>query len=433
MRKSLILIIIMISSIFLVAEVIDLEAAWQILLKNNLQLCSEKLTRDNSLSDVKQATRNLLPTGNLGGSYGLRGDELDNESIGFSVSLSQNLFQGGKFLNNYRSSRKALTRSEYNYEALLLSLRMQLETKYYAVIESDENLQISRQEQKYNQVNLSAAELRYENGTISYGELLQLRSTTAQQEVMILKAENQYQIAINDLKNFLLIEDDLILSGKALSDYQSELEKLGKLEAGDLKILEMSLMDYAAENNPEYLRDKINVEISELELNSAKGNFLPSLSLSISRGWNYDNWGDNPEGSLSLGVSASLPVFSGYDNYLNYAKTRNSKSQVLITEEQSKRAMNQQIQSGLLNLVAAVMELRAAERAREYAQVSYETAEERFRNNMITANELLNTQTVMQTAESNLNSAIYSFLRYKCALQQNLGIIDETDLWELLF
>ncbi len=374
----------------------------------------------------------MLPSGSAGGSYSRSGDELENDNMGFHISVSQPVFQGGKLYLNYQDARKTQQQAEKNYQALLLSLRMQLEDKYYAALEKQESLEIANQEMDYVRSNLEAAQIRYNNGNISSGELLQLRSQASQQEVTILKAKNSLRIALNDLGNFLAVKEDIDLIPVSLADYQEIIDELGSWQIADLENKETDLLDFAFTNNPEFLVYKLNVDIGGDGVKSAKSSFLPSLSMSLGKSWNYNDWDSAPDGSWSLGLSASIPVFSLVDNYLNYTKARYSKVQTELNLDQQKLDLELSIRSALLNLVATVQELRATEIAKEYAVESYQVAEERFRNNMITANELLNTQIAMRTAENALSMTTYAFLGYKGDLQADLGILDETEFWELL-
>jgi len=417
---------------FLAAAELDLENAWELVLVNNPQIQSEKLLIADRASDTKLAMADLLPSGSLSGSYKRNGDELETENMDYSVTLSQPLYQGGKLINSYQNSKKEFEQAELSYQNLLLSMREQLEVRYYSVLEKQESVEIAQSELAYSNSNLSAAEIRYENGNISFGDLLQLRSNAAQQEVSILKAKNNLQKAMNELKSFLDYADNLSVKPVSLADYVQITDALGEWKITDLNNIESRLIDYAAENNPGYLSETLGVAISETQLKSAKGNFLPSVNMNLSRGWNYSDWNDDPEGTLSLGINTSIPIFSIYDNALNYAKAKNSLSRTELSEKQAELDLNLEIKSGILNLVAAVQELNAAGTAQEYAEISYQTADEQFRNKMITANELLNTQIALQTAESSLNTSVYSFLNYKSNLQKSLGILAEAELWELL-
>jgi len=431
MRKIIIVILLTLCA-FLAAAELDLENAWEMLLAHNPQVQSEKLIIADRTSDTKLAIANMLPSGNLNASYNPDSNDLDKKSMGYSFSISQPVYQGGKLYNSYVNSKKELQQAELNYQNLLLFMRGVLETKYYSVLEKRESLEIAKSELAYSASNLSAAEIRYENGSISQGELWQLRSNSAQQEVSILKAKTNLQIAVNGLKSFLDYQAELNLEPVSIIDYQQITTKLGNWEINDLNAVEIRLINHAISNNPDYESQALGVIISETQLQSAKGNFLPSVNMSISRSWNYKSWGDDPDGSLNLGINASIPVFSIYDNCLNYAKARNNLSRSELSKQQTKLDLKLEIKSGILNLVAAVQELNAAGTAQEYAEISYQAAAEQFKNKMITANELLNTQIVLRTAESNLNSSIYSFLNYKSDLQQSLGILVETELWQLL-
>ncbi|MCF7911235.1 MAG: TolC family protein [Candidatus Cloacimonetes bacterium] len=138
--KKLIIGIILMTFLFLAAEDLDLETSWQILLQNNPQVKSEKLNISDQEVNLKLALSDMLPSGSMSASYHRNGDELDEDSMGYGMSLSQTLYQGGKLYINYQNSQKSLTQAEQSYQTLLLDLRMLLETKYYSVLEKQESL-----------------------------------------------------------------------------------------------------------------------------------------------------------------------------------------------------------------------------------------------------------------------------------------------------
>ncbi|MCF7919599.1 MAG: TolC family protein [Candidatus Cloacimonetes bacterium] len=431
--KNYILTIIILAGMMLSATELNLETAWQKVLANNSQLQSQQLTMKSRIADVKLSLYDLLPSGSISGSYNRSGkNDLDEDSMGWRMSLSQSLFQGGKLTGNLKNSVKVLLQSMENVKELRLDLRMQLESKYYNVLKLQENLQTARQQQGFLNTNLATAQVRFDNGSLSRSDLLQLRSQKAQQDVTILRAENSLQMALNDLENFLGLREEIELSAIDLGPYENIITDLENWQIADINAKQTELIKVALEKNPSIQVNKLSVDISEVGVKTAKGNFLPSFSMSLSKSWNYQYFSDDPEGSLSLGLSASLPFFPIGDKVENYTKSRYALKQSELSLQQNQLDLENSLKSSLLNLVAGVQEIRAAAMARDYAQESYLQAEESFANRIITANELLNTQIALTTAENAVTSARYDFLGYKGELQKSLGIASEEDLWDLL-
>jgi mRNA-degrading endonuclease toxin of MazEF toxin-antitoxin module len=118
--------------------------------------------------------------------------------------------------------------------------------------------------------------IREENYT---GELWQLRSNAAQQEVSVLQARNSFQIAINELKNFLEYNGEMELETISTADYQDITSALGNWNIADLEEIENRLTSFAGSNNPDFLSQNLSVTISETLVKSAKAN--------CSKAWGY--------------------------------------------------------------------------------------------------------------------------------------------------
>jgi len=431
--RNYILVILLLMGTFAVAAELDIDDCWEILLANNQQLQSEQLGVQSKEADVKLSFYDLLPSGSLSGSYNRTGEsDLESDNMNYRVSLTQPIYQGGKLVNSLSQSEKSLLQSQENYEKLLLTLRFELESKYYNVLKLTESLSTVENELSYLETNLETAQLRFENGNLSRGDVLQLRSQTAQKQVALLKAENSLQIAENELKNFMVTKENVKPVSLDMEIYNEVISSVSMWQIAELNEKEQTLLAYALENNPSLKASEISVEISEKGMESAKGSFMPSVSLNLSNSWNYQEWDDDPDGNMSLGLSVSLPIFPVVDNIQKYAKSRYSLRQSELSLSQEELALELDMKSALLNLAAAVQGISAAEISRDYAQESYQQAEENFRNRMITANELLNIQISLTTAENALTNATYDFLGYKGELQNVLGVMDEGELWQLI-
>ncbi len=85
----------------------------------------------------------------------------------------------------------------------------------------------------------------------------------------------------------------------------------------------MSLQDciaFALEHNNSIQQRELQRQNSEIELNSSKNTFLPSLSGSISQGWSFgrttsedsNSYSSNNSTSTNFGLNAEMPLFTGF-------------------------------------------------------------------------------------------------------------------------
>ena len=101
------------------------------------------------------------------------------------------------------------------------------------------------------------------------------------------------------------------------------------LNAQDKKWTLVECVNYALDNNITIKQNKLNVAISEENLVSSKGNFLPSLSANANQSLSLGtvelypgNFADRTFHSTSFGINVSQNVFSGFRNKLIYEQSK---------------------------------------------------------------------------------------------------------------
>jgi len=105
-------------------------------------------------------------------------------------------------------------------------------------------------------------------------------------------------------------------------------------------------IDYAIENNIEIKQQALEVENTEIDLNTAKNSRLPSLSASASQSFNFGRsqsmetgiYEDNQTASTSLGLSSSTTLFSG--NRINHQVKYNELNLMAAMENLNKAKEN---------------------------------------------------------------------------------------------
>ena len=102
------------------------------------------------------------------------------------------------------------------------------------------------------------------------------------------------------------------------------------LNAQDKKWTLQECVSYAIDNNINIKQNKLNVEISQENLISAKGNFLPNLNASTSGNLNFGSGFDPVSQDRvststyggSFGLNSGITVFNGYRNLNTYKQAQ---------------------------------------------------------------------------------------------------------------
>ena len=244
--------------------------------------------------------------------------------------------------------------------------------------------------------------------------------------------QNLYEISKLDLANFLQIDSDFDLAEVSFGTYQKNLEKVQSLDASQIAELEQQIGKIGMEKNPALKMSETSTEMSRKSYKIARGDFLPSLNLSYNKSWSKSNLDDDYEGSGTLALSASIPIFPLYDNYADLQKAKYDIKKAEYNEQGAKDGINLLIKQSLYNLIAAAKTVSSAKIALDYAAETYNQMDIRFKNNLINSADILDAEVLLTSTKNQYTTSFYNFLRAKSSLMLQLGIQDENQFWNLM-
>ncbi len=439
MKKILLSIIVILLSMSLTAQSLSLDEAKKLALKNNPDLLSQQQATKASKNSLWQSYINLIPTASLSGNYSkydeprlMMGSEPAEESKSYGYTIDQPVFNGGKLWLGARMSNDGYKISEESLKSKTLSTIADVESKYFSVLENQVLLEISQKDLLSSQTNVEIAQIRYDTGTLSKAEYLQLQSELAVKEVTLIQIENLYQISLLELANYLQIEKVKELAEIPIEIHQPTLDELSSKSISELDEMTNAIIDIGEANNPSLKISEISVDTNKKSLLLAGGNFLPSVNLQYSNSWSKYDYQEDFIESGQLGVYLSIPIFPLADNGLEVAKANHNLKQSKYALESVNNTIILSLRSSLINLVAAAKTVRSSKLAMEYSKETYAQMKERFTHGVITANDLLSTEVMFTSAQNQYTTSFYNFLRAKSTLQLLMGTEDPQILEKIL-
>jgi len=439
MKKILLSIIVILISLGLTAQSLSLDEAKQLALKNNPDLLSQQQTTKASKNNLWQSYLNLIPSAYINGNY-TKYDEprlmMDlvpaEESQSYGYTIDQTVFNGGKIWLGARMANDGYKISKESLKNKTLSTIADVESKYFSVLENQILLEISKKDLLSSKTNVEIAQIRFDTGTLSKAEYLQLQSELAGKEVSLIQIENLYQISLLELANFLQIEKVNELAEIPIESHQPTLDEISSKSLSELDEMIVTIINIGKENNPSLKISEISVNTNKKSLMLAGGNFLPSVNLRYSNDWSKYDFQDDYSENGQLGINLSIPIFPLVDNGLEVAKANHNLKQSKYALETVSDGIKLSLQSSLINLVAAAKTVRSSKLAMEYSKETYSQMKERFIHGMITANDLLSAEVMFTSAQNQYTTSFYNFLRAKSNLQLVMGIEDPQILEEIL-
>ena len=181
---------------------LSLEQCIEIALENNLQLkrsiINERLQKIGYNQSILQQTPTLNVFSNYGNNFGRSIDPTTNTFISNNSDFS--------IRNNIKKSRTLLEKSAFDLENTRNNVMLSVVSSYSNVLLSSDRLDNARFQLQSTQEQLSRTTKLVDAGSIAITNKLNLEAQVAGDELGLIQQENNYRLAILQLKQLLLLE-----------------------------------------------------------------------------------------------------------------------------------------------------------------------------------------------------------------------------------
>ena len=173
---------------------------------------------------------------------------------------------------------------------------------------------------------------------------------------------------------------------------------------------------------------QIDLQMQQLKktLTMQKFDYLPTLSLTGMYQWNamnndfkFKNYNWTPYSIV--GVSLTVPIFSGGSKYHKIKQTQVSMHQMDLQRDDTKRNLQLAIKQYLDNMKTCVKQFDAAQKGVEQANKGYKIAQKRYDTGAGTLLEMNDAELALTQAKLNLNQSIYNYMVAKSDMEKVLG------------
>lgn len=373
--KSKLLAIFIICAASASAAEWSLDSCINYALQHNLDIRASELELLQGENSITEAKDGFLPSVSAGASQSWdfgRGLTAQNtyanrntSMFSWNAQMSLPVFQGLRAIRQLRYSRSNVAMLRLQTEAARDEVRLSVITYYLQVLYNKELLEVSREQLRLSNVQLSRQETLFEGGKVPEVDLLQARAQVAQAEVDVVNSENDYNSSIIELTKLLELPD---IEDFKVASVDEEIAAMPDV---------MEIYDNALANFPALRAARHNVTLADEAIDVAKSGYLPRLNFNAGLGSSYytisggesysfgkqmrDNF------SKSLGFSLSVPIFDAFS-------TRNSVRQAKVRRLNALLQVQQRESDMLKNIRLAHQQAKGAEVKYNAGKIAVETS-----------------------------------------------------------
>lgn len=390
---------------------LTLEQSVDIALKNNpsIQIAAEDRAR--SVWEVDTAKAGKKPSVSLGSRYSYQGQGQSQEQDSFSNSISMNwqLYSGGQTEAQIDQAKLGVMTADLDVLKARQQLKQETTTGYYSVLEAQNMVAVNEESVSNLQTHLAIVQAKYEAGVVAKSEVLRSEVELANAEQNLIKAQNQYELAVSSLLNTMNMDGDTEIRLAGELNYETDARTLAEA------------ISQARENRPEIAQAKISVDSAAKGITIAESNKRPSVSLSASTGWD-DTLLPNDDQNWSIGASASWNIFDAgvTKSKINQAQAALNKAK--LQSEQTEDAVEQEVRQSYLSMREAEKRLQTTEVAANKAKEDLYIAQETYRAGVGTNLDVLDAQLALNQAMTNHVQALYDYNVNKASLDKAIGL-----------
>ena len=387
-----------------VAPALDLAEFVGLVDIHSRELSLARLDGRNADAEKMAATAAALPRVTADAAYGR--EFLDPPTVPFDnqfqvgASLSQNLLDLRSFYA-IRATTSLNRATASQTEATRQAVINQARKAYYRTLLVRAIRDVSRDSESSAHDNYETVRIRFEIGAASEFELLQAEAAYLSTVPERLRAERDYQLAVNGLK---------VLAGIPLAD---EVELEGALEEPSGTVVAGGGPDDALRGSPALEALEWQRELYALNLKATEALRYPTLAArvgySIAAGSDNFAW-ENDADSLSLGLALSVPIFTGGAAAAAVAKAGIELERAGLRVDQKRDDLLVDSRNIMLRLEEAAKSVEAVSRSAQSARRAYEIAETRVENGLATQLELKESRISYDRARLAYHSAVYDLL-----------------------
>ncbi|WP_235585262.1 TolC family outer membrane protein [Thiomicrospira sp. XS5] len=398
---------------------------YQMAVLHDAKLAQARATYQANQEVVSIARAPLLPQLTADGSYvknDSNKDAYDVTTQELGLNVTQSLYQHDNWAK-YSQAKYQLQQSEYQMKFAEQDIIVRVADAYFKVVLAQEDVTLAEAKEAADKTQWERAKASAEVGLASKTDVLQAKSSYDLSKSDRITAQNNLDVAYDELMK---------LTGKEVHELKV-ISLNTKLPSQTLNLNDWEMR--AQENNLTVLQQEEAANVASEEIEVQKSGYW--FNVNLQAGYNDMSYSDTASGydaqytdrnNLSIGVYASMPLYSGGGTMSQVAQARSNYKAATagLRDARETASLDARIQ---VRNVQRGQELVTANRAAVQSNDAFlEAAEEGYKVGLRNLLEVLTARTNMFQARRNLAESLHNVVLSRLKLEAAAGSLTSDKL-----
>ncbi len=318
------------------------------------------------------------------------------------ISLNQPLFTFNTQKANLERAEINLKNAERNYNQAEQNLIYNVKAAFYNLYKLKENVNISQEKVKQNEVSFETAQNKFKAGLIAEVEALQLEVDLASSRNELLNLNRSFEENLNNFKILLGIE------------LEENIDLISNLSYQPISIDENEAVKSALMSRSDLLNQENDIYLSQLNVEEVNSNRQIKLELNARYGISnnekeFASLFDELLDDVNVALTLSVPIWDWGQNSRRVESAEANLMREKLNYNNLKKIIRNEIKEVINRINSAKARVKVLSKSVGIADKSYKISLERFKSGTISSFDLAQMQLRLTEAKNNSISALIDY------------------------
>jgi outer membrane protein len=368
---------------------------------------------------LPQGRAGLLPSISLtGNTTWIEAENANYNNHGYTVSLSQPLFSAASWFT-YKQGEAQSEAASLQFDQAQQALILRVVNSYLSVLRAQTALETAQAQERAIKRRLDQVNAQFEVGLIAITDVQEAQATYDNAKVARILAEGDLDNSFQELER---LTGEPVGSIDPLSK-EYPIENISPIDP-------QAWIEKAQAGNLSLKVAQANTEAARRQSQAASSGHLPTLSLTASydRDKGKPTGNDNWEDTNQIGLTLSVPIFSGGATSSKSRQAEYGFAQARYTQDDTLRAVIQETRNLLRNLQTNVLSVAARKQSILSSETALKATEEGFNVGTRNVVDVLQAEQQLYSARRDYANARFDYIQNLFSFKQQVGTLSPDDI-----